>query len=64
LSKRRLPFLSDAADDVRQAVARARSRRQAPPPTPERETAAELQRRLDLTRERLRREIPPPDDGE
>jgi hypothetical protein len=35
-----------------------------PQPGPDRRTAEELERRLDETKERLRREVPPRLDGE
>jgi hypothetical protein len=55
VTRPRLALLQRVAKDVAQA-ARRRSR------TPEgRPTADELARRLDETRERLRRDIPPPD---
>jgi hypothetical protein len=61
LAPRRLPFLSDAASDVRRAVARARARRNHARRTgpAEASATAELSRRLDETRERLKREHPP-----
>jgi hypothetical protein len=61
----RLAILADAANDVRDSVRRARARRREPPSegaTPERESAAEVKRRLDETRARLRREVPPRED--
>jgi hypothetical protein len=54
LTRRRIARLQRLAGKVR---------RRKPPPVPDRRTAEELERRLDATRERLRREIPPPDDG-
>jgi glutamate synthase domain-containing protein 2 len=53
---------------TRRRIARLRQlatkvRRRKPPPVPDRRTSEELERRLDETRERLRREIPPPDEG-
>jgi hypothetical protein len=64
----RLEILAGAARDVRDSVRRARSRRQHeplahhPPPDMERQSADEVKRRLDETRARLRRQIPPRDD--
>jgi hypothetical protein len=64
VAPRRLPFLSDAASDVRRAVTRARVRRshaRSAGPA-EASAAVELSRRLDETRERLKREHPPRTD--
>jgi len=59
----RLATLAGAASDVRESVRRARSRRRARAHhRAERESAAEVKRRLDATRTRLRREIPPRSD--
>jgi hypothetical protein len=59
----RLAFLSGAADDVRDAVRRARARRRSQVTTAgERKSADEVVRRLDETRTRLRSEIPPRED--
>jgi hypothetical protein len=61
-------MLAGAAKDVRDSVRRARSRRfqaqrpREPQPRMERESAEEVKRRLDETRARLRRQIPPPED--
>jgi hypothetical protein len=53
-------MLASAAQDVRDSVRRARARGRAHRrPDPERASADEVKRRLDETRERLRREIPP-----
>jgi hypothetical protein len=67
VARPRLASLQRAAEDVVQAMRRReRSRRQkaeppARPPVPA-PTADELARRLDETRARLRRDIPPPGD--
>jgi hypothetical protein len=61
----RLAILADAAHDVRDSVRRARARSRAAPregATPERESAAEVKRRLDETRTRLRSQVPPRED--
>jgi len=64
VTRPRLAFLQDLAADLRRSV-----RRRGPQPPDDRATAeaqasaAELSRRLDETRDRLRRDIPPPDDG-
>jgi hypothetical protein len=59
LARRRLAFLADLANDVRDSVRRARSR---PPPKAEKAGADEIKRRLDETRSRLRDQIPPRQD--
>jgi len=61
LARHRFPFLTDAANDVREAVARARARRRSLGPAGpiEARSAAELKRRLDETRDRLKRESAP-----
>ena len=63
MPRRRIVFLKDLAADLRQSV---RPRLEGSPAAhgPDRRTAEELERRLDETRERLRREIPPPDDSQ
>jgi hypothetical protein len=60
----RLAMLSEAASDVRDHVRRARARKRArpAPAAAERRSADEVKRRLDQTRTRLRREIPPRSD--
>jgi hypothetical protein len=59
VTRPRLALLQRVAKDVAQA---ARRRRQPPEAQPvDAATADELARRLDETRERLRRDIPPPD---
>ncbi|MGH2980062.1 MAG: hypothetical protein ACRDLQ_10580 [Solirubrobacterales bacterium] len=61
----RLAFLRSFLDDVGEARnrARRRGRRSSPPPQrPDGPTGDELARRLDETRERLRRDIPPRGD--
>ena len=63
MPRRRIVYLQDLAADLRASV---RRRRPAAPPAPAAQapdgrTAEELERRLDATRERLRREIPPPE---
>jgi hypothetical protein len=61
-------MLAGAAQDVRNSVRRARFRKveaqrpHEPPLSMERESAEEVKRRLDETRARLRRQIPPRDD--
>jgi hypothetical protein len=60
VTRPRIVLLKDLAADLRQTV-RRRPERQ-PAGAPDRRTAEELERRLDETRERLRREIPPPRD--
>jgi hypothetical protein len=63
LTRRRIAFLQDLADDLRDAARRRRRRApQEPPAAPAADASDELQRRLDETRERLRREIPSPED--
>ena len=59
MTRRRAAFLQDLAADLRDAM---RRRRRPRPREPEPRTADELARRLDETRERLRREIPPRKD--
>jgi len=62
MTRPRLAKLQRAARDVADA---ARRRRRAPEPKqPDAAAAAELARRLDATRERLRREIPPNDPAD
>jgi hypothetical protein len=57
LTRRRIAFLQDLAADLRDSLRRRRSRdARAEPDAP---VPDELERRLDETRERLRREIPP-----
>jgi hypothetical protein len=60
----RLAILTDAAHDVRDSVRRARARNRAlrEGATPERTSAAEVKRRLDETRTRLRSQVPPRED--
>jgi len=58
VTRRRIVFLKDLAADLRQSV-RRRPERPPPAASPDRRTAQELERRLDETRERLRREVPP-----
>jgi hypothetical protein len=53
LTRRRIARLQQLAGKVR---------RRKPRQLPDRRTAEELERRLDATRERLRREIPPPEE--
>jgi hypothetical protein len=61
LPRRRIVFLRDLAADLRQSARRRPQQAEdTDPPDPERE----LVRRLDETRERLRRETPPPADPE
>ena len=56
----RLAIIAGAASDFRASVRRARDqRRTRVAPAPEHESAAEVKRRLDETRERLRTQIPP-----
>jgi len=55
LTRRRIARLQKLAGKVR---------RRKPRPVPDRRTAEELERRLDETKERLRREVPPRIDGE
>jgi len=65
LRRRRLAFLTDLGNDLRAAVRRERVRRgrRAPAsPNGHGEAAAEVKRRLDATRERLRGDIPPRED--
>jgi hypothetical protein len=59
MTRPRLALIQRAARDVADA---ARRRRRRPAPEPGDASAAELARRLDETRERLRREIPPPSE--
>jgi hypothetical protein len=56
--RRRIVFLRDLAADLRQTVRRPREAGE------RRDTERELVRRLDETRERLRRETPPREDPE
>jgi hypothetical protein len=56
----RLALLQHAAKDIAEAARRRRGRQGVKPPDDP--TAAELSRRLDETRERLQREIPPRSD--
>jgi hypothetical protein len=61
LPRRRIVFLKDLAADLRQSV------RRTPQPeddTDQQDSERELARRLDETRERLRRETPPRADPE
>jgi hypothetical protein len=64
--RRRLAILADVAEDIRKSVRRARVRGRAragvPQVPPEQASAAEVKRRLDETRARLRSEIPPRQD--
>jgi hypothetical protein len=69
VTRRRLAFLRSFADDVAEARRRVISRRTGDRPTADGQrrtadgpTADELARRLDETRERLRRDIPPRSD--
>jgi hypothetical protein len=56
----RLAIIAGAASDFRASVRRARARRRTRvAPAPEQESADEVKRRLDETRERLRSQIPP-----
>jgi hypothetical protein len=59
LTRRRLVFLTGLANDLRDSVRRARSRR---PPPAQKASADEVKRRLDETRSRLRSQIPPRQD--
>jgi hypothetical protein len=59
VTRPRLALLQRVAKDVAHAARRRRRHPEAPPT--EGATAEELARRLDETRERLRRDIPPPD---
>jgi hypothetical protein len=59
VTRPRLALLQRVAKDVAQAASRRRRHPEVPPT--EGATADELARRLDETRERLRRDIPPPD---
>jgi hypothetical protein len=61
LPRRRIVFLKDLAADLRQSV---RRRSQPEDGTDQQDPEHELVRRLDETRERLRRETPPPADPE
>jgi hypothetical protein len=56
----RLKRMLDFAEDLRRATGR-RGERPAPPPG-EQHSAEEMKRRLDQTRERLKRETPPKND--
>jgi len=59
----RLAMLAGAANDVRDSMRRARARRHARARGPTaQQSADEVKRRLDETRARLRREIPPKQD--
>ena len=64
MTRPRLAFLQDLAADLRRSV---RGRGSRPPDdraaAEAQASAAELSRRLDETRDRLRRDIPPPDEG-
>jgi hypothetical protein len=66
VTRPRLAILQRAAADVLGAArrrTRGRKRAVGPPPRPAADpTGEELARRLDATRERLRREIPPAED--
>jgi hypothetical protein len=61
VTRPRLALLQRVARDAAQAVAKAARRRRRPSEVPRTEGPGgdELARRLDETRERLRREIPP-----
>jgi hypothetical protein len=62
LARPRLAFLRSFADDLGEVRRRARRRRGRPAPPPQRPdgpAGEELARRLDETRARLRRDIPP-----
>jgi hypothetical protein len=59
VARRRIAFLQNLAADLRRS---GRRRSQRSPAAPDERTAEELERRLDETRARLRREIPPRDD--
>jgi hypothetical protein len=61
LTRRRIASLQAFAGELRDSI---RRRRQPPPKAPDRRTSAELERRLDETRDRLRREIPPREESE
>ncbi|HZO58894.1 MAG TPA: hypothetical protein VFB51_04300 [Solirubrobacterales bacterium] len=56
MTRRRIARLQHVARDVRASM---RRRAETAPAEPDRRTAEELERRLDATRERLRRENPP-----
>jgi len=62
LTRRRIAFLQDLAADLRDSVRRRRRRAPEERGASPSDASDELQRRLDETRERLRREIPPPED--
>jgi hypothetical protein len=64
VTRRRLAFLRSFVEDVASMRRRARGRRAAGPAPhhPDGPASDELARRLDETRARLRREIPPPGD--
>jgi hypothetical protein len=57
VTRPRLARLQRIAEDIAGAARRGRSAR--PAQRPDEQTANELARRLDATRERLRRDIPP-----
>jgi hypothetical protein len=62
VTRPRLAFLQGLAADLRRSVRRRAARPPDDKATPEAQaSAAELSRRLDETRDRLRRDIPPPD---
>jgi hypothetical protein len=56
LTRRRIASLQAFAGELRDSI---RRRRKAVAQVPDPRTSEELERRLDQTRERLRREIPP-----
>jgi hypothetical protein len=60
LTRRRIASLQAFAGELRDSI---RRRRKAPKQAPDRRTSEELERRLDATRERLRREIPPREES-
>jgi hypothetical protein len=59
--RRRIVYLKDLAADLRESV---RRRPQQADDTDQQDSERELMRRLDETRERLRRETPPSIDAE
>jgi hypothetical protein len=62
MTRPRIAAIQRAVTNVTQAVRRRRHGRASERSEPDDETADELARRLDATRERLRREIPPRTD--
>jgi hypothetical protein len=58
LTRPRIARFQQLAREMRDAARMQRRK----PPEPDRRTAEELERRLDETRERLRRETPPRED--